>query len=61
MSDFSALSLVDAAEGLKKKDFSAVELAEFTVREAAEIMIRTENAFDTARVLTKVPERDVEL
>jgi aspartyl-tRNA(Asn)/glutamyl-tRNA(Gln) amidotransferase subunit A len=34
MTDFSTLSLADAAAGLKKKDFTATELAEFTVREA---------------------------
>lgn len=32
--------------------------AEFTVREAAEILIRTENVRHTAEVLTKVPERE---
>jgi hypothetical protein len=32
--------------------------AAFTVREAAEILVRTENVRHTAEVLTKVPERD---
>jgi hypothetical protein len=32
--------------------------AEFTVREAAEILIRTENVLHTAQVLTKVPPRE---
>jgi hypothetical protein len=32
--------------------------AEFTVREAAEILIRTENVLHTAQVLTKVPARE---
>jgi hypothetical protein len=31
--------------------------AEFTVREAAEILVRTENVRHTAQVLTKVPDR----
>lgn len=35
-----------------------VELdAEFTVREAAELLVETRNVRDTARVLTRVPER----
>lgn len=32
--------------------------AEFTVREAAEILVRTENVRHTAEVLTKVPDRE---
>jgi hypothetical protein len=32
--------------------------AEFTVREAAEILLRTENVRHTAQVLTKVPARE---
>ncbi|USZ71765.1 hypothetical protein [Natronosalvus halobius] len=35
-----------------------VELeAEFTVREAAEVLLETRNVFDTAQLLTRVPER----
>lgn len=32
--------------------------AEFSVREAAEVLVDTENVVDTARVLTRIPGRD---
>ncbi|WP_255168008.1 hypothetical protein [Natrononativus amylolyticus] len=31
--------------------------AEFTVREAAELLLETRNVFDTAQLLTRVPDR----
>jgi hypothetical protein len=34
--------------------------AEFTIREAAELLLETRNVVDTAQLLTRVPERGSE-
>lgn len=63
MTDFSKLTLVEAAEGLKKKDFSAVELAGFTVEraEAAQGALNCFTVIDGERAMTMAKASDVRI
>lgn len=63
MTDFSTLSLADAAAGLKNKDFTATELAEFTVREAegAQAALNCFTVIDAERAMRMAKASDERL
>ena len=60
MTDFSALTLTQAAEGLKNKEFSAVELAEFTLERAhaAQGALNAFTVIDAGRAMSMAKASD---